>query len=109
MLVIIIVLATNKMTIITYQKAPAIFAYLIQKKPISLTCFYLTQVASSMFINKTVQDKRLNTCVSELLRYELSKPIAKFFDGKYQLLMTFPNHMNSINRCGAKRGLQQCP
>ena len=32
---------------------------------------------------KTVQNKRLNICVLELSRYELSKFVAKFFDCKY--------------------------
>ena len=32
-----------------------------------------------------MQSKMANICVSELSRYELSKPVAKFFDGEYQL------------------------
>ena len=33
--------------------------------------------------HETVQNKRLNICVLELWRYELSKFVAKFFDCEY--------------------------
>ena len=38
----------------------------------------------TLFLHKTVQNKRQNICVSELLRYELSKRVANFLDGKYR-------------------------